>query len=51
MPLQEFTETTVLILIAAAVLSFFLGKTTEGIAIMAIVLLFGFLGFLSGIPS
>ena len=42
---QQFTETMVLILIAAAVLSFFLGKTTEGIAIMAIVLLFGFLGF------
>lgn len=42
---QQFTETMVLILIAAALLSFFLGKTTEGIAIMAIVLLFGFLGF------
>ncbi|MEK6479144.1 cation-translocating P-type ATPase [Catalinimonas sp. 4WD22] len=42
---HQFTETMVLILIAAAVLSFFLGKTTEGIAIMAIVLLFGFLGF------
>jgi Ca2+-transporting ATPase len=42
---QQFTETMVLILIAAAVLSFFLGKTTEAIAIMAIVLLFGFLGF------
>lgn len=42
---QQFTETMVLILIAAAILSFFLGKTTEGIAIMAIVLLFGFLGF------
>jgi Ca2+-transporting ATPase len=42
---QQFTETMVLILIAAAVISFFLGKTTEAIAIMAIVLLFGFLGF------
>lgn len=42
---QQFTETMVLILIVAALLSFFLGKTTEGIAIMAIVLLFGFLGF------
>lgn len=42
---QQFTETMVLILIAAALLSFFLGKTTEGVAIMAIVLLFGFLGF------
>ena len=45
MLLQQFTETMVLILIVAAILSFFLGKTTEGIAIMAIVLLFGFLGF------
>lgn len=42
---QQFTETMVLILIAAAILSFFLGKTTEGVAIMAIVVLFGFLGF------
>lgn len=42
---QQFTETMVLILIVAAALSFVLGKTTEGIAIMAIVLLFGFLGF------
>ena len=42
---QQFTETMVVILIAAALLSFFLGKSTEGIAIMAIVLLFGFLGF------
>lgn len=42
---QQFTETMVLILIVAALLSFFLGKTTEGIAIIAIVLLFGFLGF------
>ncbi|GEO04125.1 ATPase [Adhaeribacter aerolatus] len=43
--LQQFTEVMVLILIAAAVLSAFLGKTTEAIAILAIVLLFGFLGF------
>lgn len=43
--LQQFTETMVLILIAAALLSLFLGKTTEAVAIMAIVLLFGFLGF------
>lgn len=42
---QQFTETMVLILIVAALLSFFLGKTTEGVAIIAIVLLFGFLGF------
>ena len=43
---QQFTETMVLILIAAAVVSFLLGKTTEGVAILAIVVLFGFLGFL-----
>jgi Ca2+-transporting ATPase len=42
---RQFTETMVLILIAAALLSGFLGKTTEAIAILAIVLLFGFLGF------
>ena len=42
---QQLTETMVLILIVAALLSFFLGKTTEGLAIIAIVLLFGFLGF------
>ena len=45
MLLQQFTETMVLILIAAALLSLFLGKTTEAVAILAIVLLFGFLGF------
>lgn len=42
---QQFTETMVLILMVAALLSFLLGKTTEGVAILAIVLLFGFLGF------
>ncbi|WP_114783972.1 cation-translocating P-type ATPase [Botryobacter ruber] len=46
MLLRQFTETMVLILIAAAVLSLFLGKTTEAVAILAIVLLFGFLGFI-----
>lgn len=46
MLLQQFTETMVLILIAAALLSLFLGKTTEAVAILAIVLLFGFLGFI-----
>ncbi|QNF33068.1 cation-translocating P-type ATPase [Adhaeribacter swui] len=43
--LQQFTEVMVLILIAAAVLSALLGKNTEAIAILTIVLLFGFLGF------
>ncbi|QMU27256.1 cation-translocating P-type ATPase [Adhaeribacter radiodurans] len=42
---QQFTEVMVLILIAAALLSLFLGKTTEAVAILAIVLLFGLLGF------
>ncbi|WP_162052547.1 cation-translocating P-type ATPase [Pontibacter pamirensis] len=46
MLLQQFTETMVLILIAAALLSLFLGKYTEAVAILAIVLLFGFLGFI-----
>ncbi|PSR55707.1 ATPase [Adhaeribacter arboris] len=45
MLMQQFTEVMVLLLIAAALLSAFLGKTTEAIAILAIVLLFGFLGF------
>ncbi|MBW7469341.1 Ca2+-transporting ATPase [Pontibacter aydingkolensis] len=45
MLLQQFTETMVVILIVAALLSLFLGKTTEAVAILIIVLLFGFLGF------
>jgi P-type Ca2+ transporter type 2C len=43
--LSQFTSTLVLILIAAAVVSAFLGKTTETVAIAAIVVLFGLLGF------
>ncbi|MHA6248255.1 cation-translocating P-type ATPase [Pontibacter sp. CAU 1760] len=46
MLLQQFTETMVVILIVAALLSLFLGKTTEAVAILIIVLLFGFLGFI-----
>ncbi|MDX1435382.1 MAG: cation-translocating P-type ATPase [Anaerolineales bacterium] len=42
---EQFTSTMVLILIAAAVLSALLGKSTETVAITAIVLLFGLLGF------
>ncbi len=42
---QQFTSTMVLILIVAAVVSGLLGKTTETIAIAAIVVLFGLLGF------
>jgi len=42
---QQFTSTMVLILIVAAVVSGLLGKTTETVAIAAIVVLFGLLGF------
>ncbi|MCA9972029.1 MAG: HAD-IC family P-type ATPase, partial [Anaerolineales bacterium] len=41
----QFTNTMVLILIAAAVVSGFLGKVTETAAIAAIVVLFALLGF------
>ncbi|MFN2231360.1 MAG: cation-translocating P-type ATPase [Anaerolineae bacterium] len=41
----QFTETMVVILIVAAVVSALLGKLTETVAIMAIVLLFAILGF------
>lgn len=43
---EQFTETMILILIAAAVVSAFLGKGTETIAILVIVLLFVVLGFI-----
>jgi P-type Ca2+ transporter type 2C len=42
---EQFSSTMVLILIAAAVISAFLGKPTETIAISAIVILFALLGF------
>ena len=42
---EQFSETMVLILIAAALISAFLGKTTETAAILAIVVLFAVLGF------
>ncbi|MEJ8802974.1 cation-translocating P-type ATPase [Pontibacter sp. H249] len=42
---EQFTQVMVLILIAAAIISAFLGKNIETIAIMAIVVLFGVLGF------
>ena len=41
----QFTETMVVILIVAALISGLLGKTTETIAILAIVLMFAILGF------
>jgi Ca2+-transporting ATPase len=43
---EQFTSTMVLILIAAAVVSAFLGKPLETIAISAIVVLFALLGFI-----
>ncbi|MBE2199279.1 MAG: cation-translocating P-type ATPase [Anaerolinea sp.] len=43
--LTQFSNTMVLILIAAAVVSGFLGKVTETAAIAAIVILFALLGF------
>ncbi len=45
MLLAQFTETMVIILIVAAVVSGLLGKFTEMIAIVTIVLLFAILGF------
>lgn len=42
---EQFTSTMVVILIVAAVVSGLLGKPTETIAISAIVVLFGILGF------
>ncbi|MBX3016116.1 MAG: cation-translocating P-type ATPase [Caldilineaceae bacterium] len=42
---EQLTATMVLILVAAAVISGALGKWNEAIAILAIVLLFAFLGF------
>ena len=43
---EQFSETMVLILIAAAIISAFLGKGTETAAILAIVVLFAVLGFI-----
>lgn len=44
--IEQFTQTMVLILIAAAIISAFLGDWLEAGAIMAIVVLFGTLGFI-----
>ena len=46
MLLGQFAEPMILILVAAAVLSLAMRNWTEGIAILAIVLMFGILGFL-----
>ncbi|MCS6828989.1 MAG: cation-transporting P-type ATPase, partial [Caldilinea sp.] len=42
---EQFTATMVLILIAAGMISLFLQKWQEAVAIFAIVVLFGLLGF------
>lgn len=42
---SQFVEPLILILVAATALSFVLGNVTEGVAILAIVFLFGLLGF------
>ena len=47
---EQLTAVMVLILIAAAVLSLFLGKYLEAGAIGAIVILFALLGLLPGVP-
>lgn len=46
MLLAQFAEPMILILVAAAILSFGLGDVAEGVAILAIVVLFGVLGFI-----
>lgn len=46
MLLAQFVEPMILILVGAAGLSLFLGDVTEAVAILAIVALFGVLGFL-----
>lgn len=43
---EQFTAVMVLILIAAAVVSGFIGKTVEMVAILAIVVMFAMLGFI-----
>ena len=43
---EQFTAVMVLILVAAAVVSAVLGKTNETLSILAIVVLFGLLGFI-----
>lgn len=43
--ISQFTDLMIIILIASAIVSFFMGENSEGIAILAIILLNGFLGF------
>ena len=43
--ISQFTDLMIIILIASSIISFFLGENREGIAILAIIILNGFLGF------
>lgn len=43
--ISQFTDLMIIILIASSIISFFLGENSEGIAIVAIILINGFLGF------
>ncbi len=42
---SQFTDLMIIILIASAIISFFMGENSEGIAILIIIFLNGFLGF------
>jgi Ca2+-transporting ATPase len=42
---SQFTDLMIIILIASAIISFFMGESSEGIAILSIVIINGFLGF------
>ena len=42
---SQFTDLMIIILIASAIISFFMGENSEGIAILAIIILNGLLGF------
>lgn len=43
--ISQFTDLMIIILIVSSIISFFMGENSEGIAILAIVILNGFLGF------
>lgn len=49
--LAQFTDLMIIILIASTIISFFMGETSEGIAILAIVILNGFIGFFQEIRT
>lgn len=49
--ISQFTDLMIIILIASSIISFFMGQTSEGIAILAIIILNGFLGFFQEIKT